>query len=432
MTTSSSTTTTTSSSGGSKGWFSWLLPSAPPASESSSSSSTSPKTLPPTYAKGFHHDLEPLRRMRYRPLGRTDMQVSVLSLGASSLGGMFDSVDDEDEAVDVVHRALKAGINLIDTAPWYNKSERILGLALRNVPRKAYYLNTKVGRYPMAAGGNEDTIFDFRSERVTKSVYDSLTTLGVSYLDCVHVHDVEFCPDVLIILHETLPALARLKEQGLIRYVGIAGYPLALLSRLVQDSPVPLDTCLSYCHHTLVDTTLLGSGLVSVLEEKGVGLINASPLAMGLLTHKGPPAWHPATEAQKRVCRQAADYCRQQGDVDIARLALRFTLSEPRIATTLVSTASVAELNQNVQAMHTPLNPKEEKVLRYIQQHFFATLKGRESWEGVEVNAYLQAVGARHILTKVYGRQQEEAGSPTSTTTTTSRRKRQRAQQKES
>jgi aryl-alcohol dehydrogenase-like predicted oxidoreductase len=357
--------------------------------------------------------------MQYNPLGRTGMRVSALSLGASSLGGMFTAVDDEDEAVDVVIRALKWGINLIDTAPWYQRSEQILGLALRDVPREAYYINTKVGRYPLSTkrsagdddrGDEEDRMFDFRGETVIKSVYNSLATLGVPYLDCVHVHDPEFCPDLNIILHETLPALAKLKKEGLIRHIGVAGYPLSVLTRLVQESPVSLDTLLTYCHFTLLDTSLVDSGFLSLLGKKGIGLINASPFAMGLLTHKGPPAWHPATDCQKEACRQVAEYCSAQShvqgrEISLARLALRFTFSEPRIPTTLLSTASLMELTENLRNYHAPLTKAEEKVMQHVRKVYFAPLKegGKVGWEEVEVNAYWASVGKRHVLKTVYG-----------------------------
>jgi len=384
--------------------------------------------------------------MTYKSLGRTGMRVSALSLGASSLGGMFSAVDDEDEAVDVVIRALKGGINLIDTAPWYQKSERILGLALRNVPREAYYINTKVGRYPLtnSSGGGggddggeeeEDRTFDFRAQTVTKSAYNSLATLGVSYLDCVHVHDPEFCPDLNIILHETMPALAKLKKEGLVRHIGVAGYPLSVLNRLVQESPVPLDTCLSYCHYTLLDTSLVDCGLLALLEQKGIGLINASPFAMGLLTQKGPPAWHPATDTQKKACRQAAEYCEAQSsmhgqEINLARLALRYTLSEPRIPTTLLSTASVVELNENLRSYHTPLTKAEEKIMQHVRKKMFvlSNLGGKVGWEGVEANAYWASVGKRHVLKTVYGLQVPALSNGRGgAATAAARRKRQRS-----
>lgn len=185
-------------------------------------------------------------------------------------------------------------------------------------------------------------MFDFTARRVTQSVYESLERLGVAYIDCIQVHDPEFAPSLEIVLHETLPALHRLKELGVVRHVGITGYPLGVLRQLLEQSPVPIDTCLSYCHHSLNDATLLPQ-LLPLLQSKGVGLINASPLSMGLLTPRGPPAWHPAHAFQKEVCREAVAYCEAQG-VDVTKLALWFSLfSDERVPTTLVSTASVSK-----------------------------------------------------------------------------------------
>lgn len=149
------------------------------------------------------------------------------------------------------------------------------------------------------------------------------------------------------------------------RFIGITGYPLSVLERQLREAPVPIDTVLSYCHYSMNDTSL--TRLLPLLEEKvgregrrqgragsiqvsdslscsnlqGVGLINASALSMGLLTKRGPPAWHPATAEIKRVCKEAAVHCERSG-VDIAKLAMHFTLhTNPAIPTTLVSTASV-------------------------------------------------------------------------------------------
>jgi L-galactose dehydrogenase len=188
--TGGSDSTNSSSSGGSCGWFSWLFQGGFSASSSSTSSSTSTSTsstgssaLPSTFVEGFH-DEEAVRAMTYRKLGDTGMTVSVLSLGASSLGGVFRGVDG-DVCVDVVVQAVRSGINLIDTAPWYGqgKSERVLGRALKQVPREAVYVTTKVGRYEK----EEERMFDFSARRVTRSVYESLERLGVTYIDCIQV-----------------------------------------------------------------------------------------------------------------------------------------------------------------------------------------------------------------------------------------------------
>lgn len=120
-------------SGGGGGWLAWLLGSSTSSSSSAPSTTLAAGSLPPTFVEGFH-DEGAVRSMTYRKLGETGMTVSALSLGASSLGGVFRGVD-HDESVDVVVQALRQGINLIDTAPWYGhgKSERVLGQALKYV-----------------------------------------------------------------------------------------------------------------------------------------------------------------------------------------------------------------------------------------------------------------------------------------------------------
>src|SRR5688572_14302747 len=120
--------------------------------------------------------------MQYRTLGKTGLQVSVLSYGASPLGSVFRDVD-EHEGIRTVHTALDLGINFIDVSPYYGltKAETVLGKALSQVSRDRYYLATKVGRY------GDDT-FDFSAARVTSSVDESLRRLQVDYVDIIQCH----------------------------------------------------------------------------------------------------------------------------------------------------------------------------------------------------------------------------------------------------
>jgi len=338
--------------------------------------------LPPTYVPDFH-DADVISKMPYRSLGKTGMQVSILSFGASSLGSVFRKTTLE-ESIQVVHTAVKAGINLIDTAPWYGhgKSETVLGHCLKDIPRQAYYLNTKVGRYLPEVS---DT-FDFSAERTIASVHESIQRLGVEYLDCVQVHDPEFSCSLDVILKETLPALQICKDLGLIKFVGITGYPLNAQLYLLKHSTVHIDTSLTYCHYSLNDRTLMDSFL-PYLEEKGVGCINASPISMGLLSHRGPPEWHPASTKIKQVCAEAAKYCEER-NVNISRIAICFTLSNERLPTTLVSTASVDRMRSNIEAVYTPLNEQETKVKDELLQNIFSKLQGEETWIGNEVSDY--------------------------------------------
>ena len=266
----------------------------------------------------------------------------------------------------------------------------MLGEALKGVPREAYYLNTKVGRYE----ADVTRMFDFSAERTIQSVYESLESLGVDYIDCVQVHDPEFAASVDIIVKETLPALDALKKRGVIRFVGITGYPLDFQKEIIERSTVTIDTSLVYCHYSLNDRTLVDSFL-PFLESKGIGCINASPISMGLLCNRGPPSWHPASARIKDACRGAAEHCASRG-VDIATLAMRFTLRNESLPTTLVSTASMTRMENNLKSVYTPLTDVEEEVLGEIMEKYFSALEGKDAtWEGAEVAAYWKSRQAR-------------------------------------
>ena len=175
---------------------------------------------PPTYLETFHGSGVD-RSMQYRQLGQTDLFTSYLGFGASSLGSVFRATDDA-EACRVVQVALKRGINYIDTAPWYGhgKSEEVLGKALRDIPREVFYIATKVGRY----NPNPAEMFDFSYNRTMASVGGSLERLGLSYVDLIQAHDVEFAPSVDVVINETLPALQKIKESGKARFIGESSY----------------------------------------------------------------------------------------------------------------------------------------------------------------------------------------------------------------
>lgn len=300
--------------------------------------------------------------MQYRRLGPTDMDVSILSYGASSLGSVFREVP-EDEGIATVRRALDLGINLIDVSPYYGmtKAETVLGKALDGVDRDRYYLATKCGRY----GATVDQC-DYSAARVTRSVDESLSRLGVDHLDIIQVHDVEF-GDVRQIVTETLPALDNIRRAGKARYVGITGLPLQLLTGIVERlshnaEASGIDTILSYCHYELNDTSLLD--VVPMLERHGVGVINASPLGMGLLSDRGTPDWHPAPGEVKRLCSRAAEHCRDKGQ-SLMKLAVQFSAKSPSIPTTLVGTGKPENIEKNVAWIDEPM---DEELLAEVRE----------------------------------------------------------------
>jgi L-galactose dehydrogenase len=214
-------------------------------------------------------------------------------------------------------------------------AETVLGKALKELPRDAYCLATKVGRYG-------DAEFDFSAARVTKSVDESLARLNVDYIDVIQCHDIEF-GSLDQVVNETLPALEKVREQGKVGFIGITGLPLEIFRYVIDRANV--DTILSYCHYSLNDTAL--AEWVPYLQKEEVGIISASPLSMRLLTEQGPPDWHPAPEDIQQACAKAAAHCRKNG-VDIAKLAVQFGLANTDIATTLVGTANPDNLRKNV------------------------------------------------------------------------------------
>jgi L-galactose dehydrogenase len=266
--------------------------------------------------------------MKFRPLGHTGLQLPWLSFGASSLGQEFRQVD-LNEALRSVQVALDLGMTFIDTSPFYGRgmSECLLGVALRGVPRERYLLGTKLGRYDRAH-------FDFSARRVVESVDVSLSRMGVEYLDIILCHDIEFV-DMRQIVDETLPALRKIQQQGKVRLVGISGYPMNIF-RYVLDR-AELDVILSYNHYTLQNTML--ADLVPYLQGKGVGIMNAAPFSARLLTNAPLPPWHKATPEVRATCKRAAEHCTARG-VDIAQLALQFSLANPDMATCIVGSAN--------------------------------------------------------------------------------------------
>lgn len=294
--------------------------------------------------------------MQYRRLGKTELQVSALGYGASALGGVFEPID-ESQGIRSVHTALDLGVNFIDVAPYYGrtKAETVLGRALHGIDPDRYILATKVGRY----GVDE---FDFSAARVKSSINESLQRLGVDHIDLIQCHDIEF-GDLRQIVEETLPALERARREGKARFVGITGLPLKIFDEVLKHSTV--DTILSYCRYTLWDTSL--ARLIPKLQELDLGVINAAPLGMGLLTPGGPASWHPAPDSLKSACGEAAGFCEAHG-ADVAALALQFAASNSDIATTVVSSADPGQVAHNVRCLEKPMDRELlSKIMEILQ-----------------------------------------------------------------
>lgn len=284
--------------------------------------------------------------MEYRKLGGTDLQVSLLGFGTAPLGDVYGTTDPL-EGTRAVHLAIENGINFFDSSPYYGLTlaEERLGQALVGKRHKVV-LGTKCGRY-----GLKD--FDFSAQRITRSIDESLRRLQTDYVDLLQAHDVEF-GDVEQVINETVPAMRKIQEQGKTRFIGVTGYPLKTLVRIAEA--VPVDTILTYCRYNLMVTDM-DDVLTPFAKRKGIGLINAAGLHMGILTEAGEPAWHPAPPEVRAAGRNLASLCHEQG-VDIAEVAIRFCLDHPYVSSTLVGLPSRAQVTANLKLLSAKTDPE--------------------------------------------------------------------------
>ena len=302
--------------------------------------------------------------MNYNEIGKTGMKVSQLSFGASSLGGVFHSVKEAD-ALEAVFMAVELGMNFIDVSPYYGhyKAETVLGKALKEIPRGKYYLSTKVGRY----GKDGVNTWDYSAKRAKESVYESMERLNVDHIDLINVHDIEFQADLpgglQKVCDETLPALCELRDEGVVSHVGITDLQPENIRWVIEHVPAgTVEATLCFCHYSLNDELL--NDYFDFFEQHNVGIINASPLSMGLLSTRGVPDWHPAPKALVEACQKAVAHCNAKG-YPIEKLAIQYAISSPRIATTLFSSANPANVEKN---WHYALEPIDWELVGEVQK----------------------------------------------------------------
>ena len=309
--------------------------------------------------------------MQRRPLGRTGLEVSILGFGGAPLGDEYGGIT-EAEGAAAVHHALDHGVNFIDVAPYYGRTlaEERLGRALEG-RRDEVVLATKCCRFDKRG-------FDFSAARVHADIDACLARLRTDRIDLFQIHDVEF-GDRAQILAETLPAMREVQAAGKARFIGITGLPVRLLRDLATEFPV--DTVLSYCHYNLLVDDLQDV-LVPLARERGMGLINASPLHMGILSSGGEQPWHPAPPEVKEAGRKIAALCAERG-TDVVTVALRFALDNEDVATTLCGMRRPEEVAHNLSILASRNDPA---LLAEIAE-IVAPVKNRTWHEGLPENA---------------------------------------------
>ncbi|KAK1546641.1 L-galactose dehydrogenase [Colletotrichum paranaense] len=253
-----------------------------------------------------------------------------LILGTATFNYQYVSDPSRMPSVDIVSRSLSLGVNAFDTSPYYGPSETILGAALRTLspPRDSYFLVTKAGRIA-------PTEFDYSPAWIRASVLRSLERLNTTYLDLVYTHDAEFVtPDQVV---AAVRELRRLRDEGLVRYVGICGYPVPVLcelaERILRETGEPVDAVQSFSHFCIQNDTLGSDAILTRLKDAGVGVVtNASMLSMGLLTTRGvddgPMAsWHPAPSPLRKLCKSLVGIA-EGADEKMEELALYWAMAK--------------------------------------------------------------------------------------------------------
>ena len=159
--------------------------------------------------------------------------------------------------------------------------------------------------------------------------------------------------------------MVELRDKGIVKHVGITDLQPENLKWVIEHAPAgTVESILNFCHYSLNDTLL--ADYLGFFEQHGVGVINASPFSMGLLSQRGAPDWHPASRDLKQACAKAAAYCESQG-YPIDKLAIQFSTSlNPRIATTLFSSANPQNVLKNIQYVNEPLDMELVKQVQTI------------------------------------------------------------------
>jgi aryl-alcohol dehydrogenase-like predicted oxidoreductase len=284
--------------------------------------------------------------MEKRTLGKTDLQVSRLSLGGlfvSSLG------TDLAGAKEVVRRALDLGVNYIDTAPGYLNSEEVLGICLEEAQRP-HILSTKLGGRPVPFNPKE-------KDQLYFSLHESLRLLKREMVDILYIHEpdrggqYDWFDNWDTFHGPVCDVLEDLKARGLIRFTGLGGTTVYQLARIVEKGNY--DVLLTAFNYSLIFREA-AEQLIPAARQKGMGIVAGSPLQQGWLAARfdrqvldNPPAW--LAPARARQLLRLYEFC-DRVDLSLPELALRFVLSNPMIDTVLSGSRSKAEIEANVRA----------------------------------------------------------------------------------
>jgi D-threo-aldose 1-dehydrogenase len=296
-----------------------------------------------------------------RKIGRTSVEVSDLGFGAAQIGNLYVEVDDA-TAHGAVDAAWAAGVRYFDTAPHYGLglSEARLGAALASRPRDDFVVSTKVGRLlvPNPSPSGSDVaeagfavpdglarVYDYSRDGVRRSLEASLARLQMDRVDIVYVHDPDDYLDVAI--SEAIPALAELRDAGLVGAIGAGMNFWPPLLRIVTEADV--DVVMLAGRWTLIDRS--GGPLLAECERRKVSVVAAAPFNSGLLARPWPPDganfdYAPAPPGLLAQARSMATVCQEHGTT-LPEVAMQFPLHHPAVASVVAGTRTSAQAVAN-------------------------------------------------------------------------------------
>lgn len=299
------------------------------------------------------------QQLSHRKLGRTDMQVTEISLGGVGLGGMR-TVDDDNSAAATVKRGLERGINYLDTSPLYNESERRIGQAFRSLGGRpsGLYLSTKTGTHPLRRG-------DYSATGTRWSVENSLRTLGVDAVDLLLVHDPESMEPVLE-PGAALDELERMRGEGKLRWIGLGVREHDKLLTAIRSGR--FDAILTYRDYNLIRQT--AAPLIDEAAAAGVGVVLAQVFVAGLLAGGDPAESKYADDPDARLARDWWLWARERG-ISLRALALQYGLRNPNVSTVLVGADTPEQVDEILSARDTVIpeaiwKEVEERIRRGV------------------------------------------------------------------
>ena len=305
--------------------------------------------------------------MEYRPLGRTGVQVSKLCLGTMMFGAWGNT--DHDDSVRIIHRALDAGVNFVDTADVYSEgeSEEIVGKALAGGPRDEVVLATKfwgsMGDGPNRGGASRRWIFE--------EVEHSLRRLGTDWIDLYQLHRPVPGTDI----DETLGALTDLVQQGKVRYIGSSSFSGA---EIVEAQWTARERNLQRFRTEQPPYSLVRGIEVDVLpvaQRHGMGILTYSPLAGGWLSGRWSADATPTSPARKRLAArfdmslaenqrkleavQALGEVAEDAGLSLIELAIAFVVNHPAVTSAIIGPRTMEQLDSQLPAADVTLSPEQ-------------------------------------------------------------------------